>query len=294
MKRTTSAATTTVTSIGLLATAILLAACGASSDSATAPVSLQLTGADSAAAVVQTSGQVTVGDLDVMNSSASSVGFQVKAGTGSGISLSLLPTSLSAGYAAATSCVFSSTTNRFTCPSVTNNGLTLTRSFEFFDASGNPMTTFNDTATASVDIQTTESGVRPLALGADTVSRARDLTASGLAGHNTTRIWNGTGNGTEGAYWVDSVATRTAHVTWSTTFTNIVVQLPRLTNPWPISGTIMRQVNGTGTVTKPGWSRTLTVSRTVTITFNGTEFVPMTIGSTNYTLDLATGTATKN
>jgi hypothetical protein len=32
----------------------------------------------------------------------------------------------------------------------------------------------------------------------------------------------------------------------------------------------------------------------VGITFNGTEFVPMTVGSLNYTLDLATGKATKN
>ena len=81
-------------------------------------------------------------------------------------------------------------------------------------------------------MQSTENGVISSAAGADTVNGSRNLTATGLLGHNTTRTWNGTGS--------------------------------------------------------------VTISRTVGITFNGTEFVPMTVGSQNCTLDLATGKPTKN
>ena len=42
-------------------------------------------------------------------------------------------------------------------------------------------------------------------------------------------------------------------------------------------------------MTKGDSTRTVAISHNVAITFNGTEFVPMVVGSVNYTLDLATG-----
>ncbi len=93
-------------------------------------------------------------------------------------------------------------------------------------------------------------GVVITTAGADTVNGTRNLTATGLFGHNTTRTWNGSGNGTHGAFWVDSAASRTADVSYSSIFTNVVVALPRSANPYPVSGTISRAVTGTGVVTK--------------------------------------------
>ncbi|MGA9836264.1 MAG: hypothetical protein WBQ26_03000 [Gemmatimonadaceae bacterium] len=276
---------------GACALALGLAACSSNSDSVTSTAAFQLTPDDSLQAVVHSVGQATAGDLDVLNSSAATLNFQVAAPPVSSANAEL---AYDAGYAAAAGCTLDSATSIFTCPPTTSNGLTLVRTFEFFDSTGAPMLAFNGATTASVHIVATETGVRSSATGADTISRVRDLTASGLLGHNTTRIWNGTGTRNDGGYWSDSIATRTAHVIDNTTFTNIVVDLPRASNPYPASGTITRMVSGAATVTRNGTTRSLTVTRTVTITFNGTEFVPMMVGNTAYTLDLATGTATKH
>ena len=153
---------------------------------------------------------------------------------------------------------------------------------------------FNDSTTASANVVANVSGVRTLANGADTVSRVRTLTATGLLGHNATRTWNGTGSGTSSAYWADSTTVRTARTSETATFTDIVVDLPRASHPYPASGTVTRVISGTGTVTRNGTTKTLTISRTVTITFNGTEFVPMVVGTQTYTLDLVTGKVTKS
>ena len=269
---------------------------GACSNATTAVrPTLQLTAGDTIAALITTTGNAVVNDLDVIGSAESTIGFEYSPAGVAGISASMTGgRELLAGYAPANGCTLNASTGRFDCPPVTNNGLTLTRSFAFYNAAGVLMPRFNDTTTASVNVTTTETGVRPTASGADTISGGRNLTVSGLAGHNTTRTWNGTGNRAVGGYYTDSAASRTYDNTEATMFTNIVVTLPRASNPYPTSGSIARQVNSVGTVTKGTKSRTLTTSRTITVTFNGTEFVPMTVGSTSYTLDLATGKATKN
>ena len=198
-----------------------------------------------------------------------------------------------AGYAAASGCTVDSTTFIFTCPPTTSNGLTLLRTFEFFDSTGAPMLAFNGVNTASVAVMATESGVRPTANGADTVSGTRSLTATGCWA--TTRRGFGTARAPASSAATGRTASRRAPPTFPTT--------PRSrTSSWtsplqqsvPASGTITRLVSGTGTVTRNGTTKSITISRTVTITFNGTEFVPMTVGTVAYTLDLATGQATKN
>jgi hypothetical protein len=280
-----------VSTIGACALALGLAACGSNSDSVMNPVSFQLTPDDSLQAVAYSAGQATAGDLDVLNSNAATLSFQVTAPSASGSNAEL---AYAASFAAASGCTLDSATAIFTCPPTTTNGLTLVRTFEFFDSTGAPMLKFNGLTTASVNVIATVTGVRPSATGADTISRLRNLTATGLLGHNTTRVWNGTGLRNDGGYWTDSIAARTYHVSDNTTFSNIVVDLPRSSNPWPASGTITRLVSGSGTVIKNGTTRSFTLSRTVVITFNGTEFVPMMVGNVAFTLDLATGKATKN
>ncbi len=249
----------------IAALAIAIGACGTQTDSATGPTTanFSLTGVDSALIAVHASADATVSDVATLTDSSSG-------------------------------CVLNPVDGRFDCPPFVNDhGVTVTRSLAFFDVNG-VMMDHRDSTTASLNDEAILAGIVATAGGADTVNGTHNLNATGLLGANTTRVWNGTGASTHGAYWSDSVATRTADVSFSSTFSNILVQLPRSANPWPISGMITRVVTGTGQVTKNGVTKVITISRTVVITFNGTEFVPMVVGSETFTLDLATGVATKN
>ena len=282
--------------IGTGALVSTLLACAQQGDSATGPKSanFQVTAVDSALIAVHASADATISDVNVLNGVSTTMGWSLELAP-AGVSMSFVasgPPSFTSGPG--NGCTLNPADGRFDCPPQLNaNGVTVIRSLAFFDASGTQMNHF-DSTTASMNVQSTENGVIAGAAGADTVNGSRNLTATGLLGHNTTRTWNGTGSGTHGAFWSDSAASRTADVSFNATFSNVVVALPRSSNPYPVSGSISRVVTGSGVVTKGDSTKTVTISRTVGITFNGTEFVPMTVGSQSYTLDLATGKATKN
>ncbi len=280
-------------SVGTGALAIAIAACG----DTTSPLlsSQDVTASDSSAIAAQASADEAVSDVNMMNGVSTTMGWSL-ANSNSGVSMSLVPSQEAAISADLKSdCTYNAVDGRFHClVKVNGNGITVIRTFQFFDTTGAVMNHF-DSTTASMNMQATLSGIDTTANGADTVNATRNLTATGLFGaHNTTRIWNGTGDGTHGAYSSDSAAKRTSDVTFTSTFTNVVVALPRSSNPYPISGTITRQVTGTGVVIKNGKKRTVTITRTVTVTFNGTSKVVMTVGSDTYTVDLSTGAATHN
>ncbi len=246
-------------SLGATALVVAVAACSAGSDRTTGlSANFNLTADDTAQAAVLSSADATSEDANVMLTSEAS---------------------LDAGSYSA---------------DATTGTLTWTRTVTFYDANGAVMPKYNDTTTASINYQLTESGVRVVDNGADTLSRNRNMTVSGLLGHETSRTWNGTSARTDGGYRTDTTKTRTYHVSDNATFANIVVDLPRVDHPFPMSGTVTRNVSGTGAVTKDGVTKTFTLNKTVTITFNGTRYVPMMVGTTAYTLDLVTGKATKN
>jgi hypothetical protein len=283
---------------GGIVSALVLSACSGSDVSS--PSSLQLSSADTLQAVVLSAGDATAEDVNVMTASDASMDASTPAYDliqSSRPSFSTTATEADsvryAFWAFAGGCTYSSATARFTCPDIVKNGLTLSRSAAFTDANGAAMSRYNDTTTASSNFQVAVNGVHPTLLGTDTISRIRTMTATGLLGHETSRTWNGTGNRSDGGYANDTERTGTYHTTDATTFTNVVVNLPRSANPWPMSGTVTRQIAGTGTVVKNGVTRTFTVSKIVTITFNGTRLVPMSIGGVAFTLDLYTGKAVK-
>ncbi len=283
-------------SIGAPALAFALAACSAGTDQTTGlSANFNLTADDTAQAAVIPTADATSEDVDVMLASEATIdaggflGDRIPAPNFDGSD------TVRVGFwSFSSACTYNTSSGRFDCPAVTHNGLTLTRSVAFFDANGAPMPKFNDTTTASANFQVSVTGVRVLGNGADTISRQRNMTVTGLLGHETSRTWNGTGSRTDGGYRVDSAKTRTYHVSGNATFANIVVDLPRIEHPFPMSGTVTRNVTGTGTVVKGGVTKTFTVTKTVTVTFNGTRYVPMMVGTTAYTLDLVTGKATKN
>ena len=111
-------------------------------------------------------------------------------------------------------------------------------------------------------------------------------TATGLAGNETQRTWNGTGDGqVSHSRHSDNGETRTYDMTYDTQVQNVVVPFPRTADSWPLSGSIARHV-----VVKivGGPHDGETRDRTTVVTFNGTELVPIQVNGKTYTLDLKT------
>lgn len=268
----------------------------ACSDSTVAPRDQQLLADDVAQAAALSAGDATSEDVNMFYAVDG-----VLSGPNAGASLDLVPRVEAATepmrfgfWAFGADCPYDSATQRFICAAISKEGLTLLRSYAFFDADAHAMTAYDSLLTASANFRSTVSGVHVALAGKDTIARQRDMTVSGLAGHETSRIWNGTGSRADGGYRTDATVTRTYHTTDGVAWVNVTVQLPRSAHPWPVSGTVTRHVVGTATVVREGVTRSMSVDKTVTITFNGTELVPMTIGDRSFTLDLATGKATRN
>ena len=174
----------------------------------------------------------------------------------------------------------------FQCGTHTRDLLTIVRTCTFKNAAGATQSGYDATTTASAIIHAEVTGKIERENWSAEVERIRDLTVTGLAGAETSRTWNGTGTGkSTRSRHKEGTETRTYDVSCTSTRTNVVVNLPRSENRWPVSGTINRQctVKITG-----GPNDGKTVERTVTITFNGTQMVPITVNGKAFTLDLKT------
>ena len=161
-----------------------------------------------------------------------------------------------------------------------------TRTATFFDAAGNEQEAHDPLTTASIHlmIESTREFSRDSWTGTGT--RSRDLWITGLEGEETTRTVNGTGSGTvTRSQHTDADGTRTYDMSSTSVIENVVHPVPRTDDAWPLSGTITRNVtinviNGPeGDVTK---------TRTVVITFNGTNLVTMTVGDETFEIDMST------
>jgi hypothetical protein len=275
-----------------MGSALFVAACSGDS---TNPI--QISADDVNQAAVMSASDATSEDVSILSASDMTMsGGAVQNLTDGGLQMSRVPMASTPSYAwtFGGSCTFSQSTGRFNCPPITNAGLTLTRDYAFFDANQTAQSAYDPVTTASANFHVSVTGVHTALTGKDTVNRDRNLTVSGLAGAETSRTWNGTGTRSDGGYRDGADATRTYHTNDNVTISNIVVNLPRSSNPWPVSGTITRQINGTASVSRSGFTKSFTVDRTVTITFNGTQQAAVTVNGTSYTLDLSTGVATKN
>jgi hypothetical protein len=178
----------------------------------------------------------------------------------------------------------------FNCPSVTKNGLTVTRTITLLDGSGQPESAYDSLLTASIHVVADINGDRTNGPWTATVDRHRDFTVTGLLGTETTRTVNGTGNETVDRSR-DTENPRAYNLTCNSTITDVV--LPVRTdggNGWPVSGTITR----TCTITETAGPNTgRTVTRTITITFGGSSSVTANIGGTTFTINLSSGSATE-
>lgn len=176
----------------------------------------------------------------------------------------------------------------YTCTAGSSGTVTWSRTFTFYDASGAVMAGYDPALTASINFQSTVTGTASRPGHSAQFSHSRNVTLSGLAGEETSRTWNGVGEGTRSETWTGERGTRTYSIASKDTVTDVVVNLPRSANPYPASGTIVRRVEGTASFSGENGEGTRSFERRVQVTFNGTATVPLQINDRSCTLNLDT------
>lgn len=205
---------------------------------------------------------------------------------------------------------FDASTGRVECAAETHNGITVTRSAAYADASGAAQQAFDSLTTNRVDLQTSESGTVTYDRAADssghaggphgwghgrgdvgrllgdtatiltattTVSAKSERTTSGLASGSTQRTVAGASSGTESTTGTSSRGAFTASRTFADTTSNLVIPVRTATDtapPLPKSGTVIRVVDATLTYTG---QTPVTLSRREVVTYDGTSTITVTI-----------------
>lgn len=179
---------------------------------------------------------------------------------------------------------FQADPSRFECTDGARDGLTVTRTCTFKDSQGNSQTAYDPQTTASVSQHIEVNGTLDRGHMSGTVHRVSDLTVAGLAGTETSMTWNGTSSETSTRVHEAEDGQRQMDMSSNETITDVVIPVPRTDTSWPRSGTITRNV----TVTFTGGPKAgTTEQRTVTITFDGTQFATVTVNGDTFTFDLA-------
>ncbi|MEJ2482909.1 MAG: hypothetical protein P8049_07290 [Gemmatimonadota bacterium] len=157
------------------------------------------------------------------------------------------------------------------------------RTVQFFDASGAEQSEYDELMTESIHLTMEMDREIERDGWSASVSRTREMTVSGLEGVETTRTVNGSGSESiTRSRHSDERGFRTREITGTRTLEDVVHAVPMDENPWPLSGTITR--NMTVTVTTEQGTRTH--PRVVVITFDGTQFPEMTVDGEPYEVDL--------
>ena len=158
------------------------------------------------------------------------------------------------------------------------------RTVQFFDAAGVEQDAYDELTTASIYMTMEMSREIERDGWSASVSRTREMTVTGLEGVETTRTVNGVGSeAITRSRHSDTEGLREREMTGTRTIEDVVHTVPFEDNPYPLSGTITREM--TVTVTTEAGTRTHT--RTVIITFNGTQYPEMTIDGEPFEVDLA-------
>ncbi|MBK8229302.1 MAG: hypothetical protein IPK72_01690 [Candidatus Eisenbacteria bacterium] len=214
-------------------------------------------------------------------------------------------------------CDYDAALERFVCAAVTDDrGATRSRSYAFYDASGVAQAAYDESGTASFNIQATMDATPTREGVSGVLHHEQSLSATGLAGAETTRIWNGTitehsqglppggpggpggvggmggpphgggpgggprgggpGGGPSGGDRPDF-----SSVVFDATVTvsDVVMPSPLGEETWPVSGTITRVVHVEGLDSG-------TRDETSILTFNGTRYATLQVGDQTSTIDL--------
>ena len=259
------------------AAALMLAACG---DSVTAPVAEQQ--AIAGTAVTAQANQ------DVVATAAAAI---------AGTIVALSADEAAAGIAAASLALVPGDALRGGMPGGdTHTGTTTygdktetksyTRTFTFYNAAGTVMPSFVAGTTASVRaVVTADVRVTKDSTYVSASHKRSDHTLSGLLSDR--RIWNGTAASTDTTTHREGTSLRTYVGTGADTTVAVTFHADKSVNRYPLSGTSIRVVNYVKTFTGRE-TGTLTVSRRIVVTYNGTSSAVMRIGNQTCTLNLET------
>jgi hypothetical protein len=183
------------------------------------------------------------------------------------------------------------TAGRYSCAATTEQGLTVSRSFAFYNAQGQTVQNFDPATVESANFQAQIDGnfQRDLVWTAG-VHRTRNVTVSGLISMSPQRKWNGTGTGADTLTHIGLDGIRSLAGTSTATLTNVVMPGKDAASQIPLSGSISVVVDYTASI--EGMTATVSkeVTRTVTVTFNGTLTPTLQIGTLTCQLHLDTHT----
>lgn len=162
---------------------------------------------------------------------------------------------------------------------------TVVKSYQFLDASGNPMDKFVKGTTEAIHFLTKTDGVESRDNNRSVVHSLRDATLSGFLGPN--RIWNGFGSSADTTVHTEGLSTRTYTGLSVDTVKAVTFLDDRKAHPYPLSGVFVRVVDYS-VVSTGKQLETTTVHRRAVVTFNGTADVPISLGDYSCVLHLDT------
>ncbi len=167
----------------------------------------------------------------------------------------------------------------FLCDPIERDGVTYTRSITYYTADGTAQDGYDEAATATIVYDILVEGARGRDGWTASMFRSRSFVVTGLLDGEPTVSWSGTVKGSRSrSRHFDEGGDRTYTMESDGELIDIVVPFPREEGDWPLSGTILRTI----TMDRDGEERTKEVS----IEFNGTSQVPITVDGETMTVDL--------
>lgn len=172
-------------------------------------------------------------------------------------------------------CIFSTTTSRVECATVTHGGLTINRSFSFLDATGAVQQAFDIVKTNTVNVKSSVTGtVTHHETATSTVNSSSDFTVAGLASGSTQRTVDGKSAGRETTTGTKDGVAFTAARTAGDTTSGLIIPIQNGRPTYPTAGTVIRSMQAT--VTRAGSSPS-TSSRREVITYDGSAIAKVVI-----------------
>lgn len=169
----------------------------------------------------------------------------------------------------------------FLCDPIERDGISYTRTITYRDADGKPQDGYDEAFTASIEYEITISGDKERTGWSASMTRNLNLIVTGLLAGTGTVEWDGSGwsevarsrhfdDGTERSYAMSSTSQ----------IVDVVMPYPREEDSWPLSGSVTRSMS----VTRGSGE---TVQKEVTIEFDGTSVVTVTVDGETFTADLS-------
>ena len=184
-------------------------------------------------------------------------------------------------------CTYAS--GRYSCSASTEQGLSVTRSFAFYNAQGQTVQNWDPAVVESVNFQAQVDGdfTKDFVWNAS-VHRTADVTVSGLVSHPPQRTWNGTGSGTESISHIALDGVRSLAGTSTVAINDVVMPGKDAASQVPLSGNITVDVQYTASLAAAAGTVSKDVTGHVVVTFDGTNAPALQIGSLHCVLHLDT------